>query len=427
MRFLPFTLAGAALVAPSALAAAPPRLEVGANFWGRYEARENYDRLGVSRGRFLEGDWLVYRARLDLHTTPLAIGDSGLTAAVFLSPQADGFWGNQSGTVATPNLGIYRGFLRLDHGAVTADFGRFDLNYGDALVIGDLRWHQTGRSFDGARARLAADDAWVDLFLTQVDEGLRFGFDEEKAAFAPRSNAQPLEGDVYFAGVYGSLGGLLGPSTTLEPYALSRVWLANGAELRPAVEGTFGVRARQRFGIVDVRLETGLQLGRRRAQGGANPEVFAWQADGEVGVTPTPGLRFAFEALYATGDDPETETLEAYDELVPTTHKWLGLMDIIGVRTNIASGVVHASWRSGPVGLKLDTHGFFRPRTADGQSGFAGVEADLNVFYHFGEELVARAMYAVFVPGSDHFFPDPTRPAADAVAHYGELQLTFSL
>lgn len=403
-----------------------PDLLVGSSFWGRYELRENYDRLGASRGRFIEGDWLVYRARLDLVTTPMAIGDGGLEASLFFSPQADGFWGNQPGTVATPNLGIYRGFLRLGLGEARLDLGRFDLDYGDALVIGDLRWHQTGRSFDGARARLGSGPTWVDVFVTQLDEGLRLGVGAEDP-FAPADNPAPFEGDVAFGGIYGSIGRLFGEETTLEPYLLGQVWFADGGAQRPAVQGTLGIRALQRVGVLDFRLETGLQLGRRRIANGENPEVFAWQADGEVGLTPASGFRVALQALYATGDDPDTDTLEAWDELFPTTHKFLGLMDIIGIRTNVASAVAHVSWKNGPVLLKVDTHGFLRPETAPDQASFAGVETDVNLIYKFGGGLDARAMYAFFVPNRDHGWAGPDGTPEDAIAHYVELQLSFEL
>ena len=283
-------------------------LEVGTSIWTRYEMRENYDKLGVSRGRFQEGDFAVYRARLTLKTAAINIGaDQKVT--VHFCPQADGFWGEQPSTVSNPNLGVYEAFLRLDNALLTLDVGHFAMNYGDALVIGDLRWHQTARSFDGARLRLKPGGAaWIDLFFTQLDEGL-LGPDAD--AFA---------GDVYFTGLYASFGGLISDKTTIEPYVLAQIWTEqeDGSTVvaRPATQATVGLRALQKYGWLDVRFEGGVQFGKRRLGGGAlNPDVLAFQIDGEVGFTFVKGLRLSLEGLFASGDNPDTDDkVEGYDE-----------------------------------------------------------------------------------------------------------------
>lgn len=378
-------------------------LQVGASFWTRYEMRDGYDALGRSAGRFLEGDWFVYRARLKLTTRRLALGDSGYGAQVVFSPQADGYWGNQPSTVSTPNLGIYEGFLRLQGPDLRLDVGRFALDYGDALVIGDLRWHQTGRAFDGARLRLGDEAAWGELFFTYLSDGR--GVDPSI-----------FGGDVWFTGLYTSFGDLLWDGLSFEPYVLGQVWFDADAPQRAdgAVQVTSGLRALQSFGIVDLRLETGLQLGRRRLASGANPEVAAWHADVEVGLKPMPGLRISAEGLVASGDDPSTSTVESWDQLFPTAHKFLGLMDIIGARSNVASGVLHAAYGAGPFAAKLDVHTFLRLERPDGNN-YAGTEADLNLVYTLMKGMSVRALYALFIPGSDHF-------GSEDPAHYVELQ-----
>ena len=395
-------------------------LKVGTSIWTRYEVRENYDRLGVSRGRFQEGDFAVYRARLTLQTAPIDLG-GGQAVTLHFSPQADGFWGNQPSTISNPNFGVYEAFVRLNNDLLTLDVGHFAMNYGDALIIGDLRWHQTARSFDGARIRLrpSSKPVWVDVFFTQQNDGLG---GPDGAAFA---------GDVFFAGVYASLGGLIGEKTTIEPYLLTQIWVGqetNGVVTsRPATQATLGVRAVQKYGLVDLRFEGGLQFGKRQlGNGSLNPDVLAFQVDAEVGFTLAKGFRLSIEGLFASGDDPTTtDKVESYDEIFPTTHKFLGLADVIGIRSNVGSAVLHvkysglASWV-----FKLDQHIFFRPETVDNQEGFAGAETDVNVIYKIGRGMTVRGLYAFFVPGSDHFFVEGT--AGDDVVHYGELQYTFA-
>lgn len=400
-------------------------LKVGASIFTRFEMREGYDRLGVSRGRFTEGELVVYRTRLRLDTAMIDVG-GGQRVMVRFAPQVDGFWGNQPSTVSNPNLGVNEAFLRLDNDLFTLDVGHFMMNYGDALVIGNLDWHQTARSFDGGRVRVSPEDAeyWVDVFFTQLSDG--WG----------GPDLDPLAGDAYFTGIYADVGPLIGAQTALEPYLLGQLWLSQEVPTDPtdpsagtttnpgAVQGTFGVRAKQSYGVVDLRLEAGVQFGKRRV-GATAPEVFAFQVDGEVGVTPLKGLRLALEGLYASGDDPTTNQVEGWDQLYPTAHKFLGLMDVIGGRSNVASGVLHVAYAGlSPVVVKLDTHVFARPRTADGVSAYAGTELDMNVIYRLGEGLKLRAMYAVFVPGSDHYFVDGA--AADEPAHYVECQFGYA-
>ncbi|MEO1229538.1 MAG: hypothetical protein AAFZ18_11575 [Myxococcota bacterium] len=391
-------------------------LDAGVSIWTRYELRDGYDELGRSRARFLEGDFFVYRARLSLVSKPLAIGNSGFSTKVVFTPQASGFWGNLQGTVATPTLGIYEGYLSLIGPELRLDVGHFAMNYGDAVVIGDLRWHQTARSFDGARLRVGSGNTWVDGFFTVLGDGLSNG------------NLSVLGGDFLFAGAYGSLGGLISGATVLEPYLLSQIWVADDASGRPAVQMTAGARFLQKLGIIDLRAEAGLQFGRRRLSSGDNPEVFAYHADLEVGFVAAPGLRLSAEVLFASGDDRTSDNLESWDELFPTTHKFLGLMDIIGIRSNIASGVIHAKYGTGPFLFKFDLHGFVRPETFEGQSSFAGVEGDLNVIFKLTKGMTVRGLYALFIPGSDHFVSfEGTPGASDRIAHYVEIQYGLQL
>jgi len=407
-------------------------LKVGASVFTRFEMRQGYDKLGRSGGRFTEGEFIVYRARLRLDTAAIDIG-RGQSVTLRFAPQVDGFWGNQPSTVSNPNLGVNEAYLRLSNDLFKLDVGHFMMNYGDALVIGNLGWHQTARSFDGARVRFAPKGSkyWVDVFATRLGEGIG------------GPDASPFAGDVVFTGIYADFGKLLTDKTVLEPYLLGQIWGSqDNVAVDPAdptmgtttqqgaAQGTFGVRAKQSYGMFDVRLELGLQFGKRRA-GFNNVSVFAYQIDGEVGVKPIKGLRLGLEGLIASGDDPNSTKNEAWSQLYPTAHKFLGLMDIMGGRSNVASGVFHLAY-SGieRFVFKADAHVFVRPQTVAGQKSYAGTELDLNAIYILGKGLKLRVMYAVFVPGSSHFGPiDPTAASlvapADNVAHYVETQFGY--
>ncbi|MEM6559557.1 MAG: alginate export family protein [Myxococcota bacterium] len=392
-------------------------LELGAHLFGRYENRQGYDRLAVSRGRFLEGDSTVYRARLVLTSAPIDLG-TGLSTRFRFAPQAAGFFGNLTNTTETADLGLYEGWLRLEGTSWLVDAGRLRLNYGDALVIGDLDWNQVGRSFDGLRSRLDLNSAgWIDLIVTQVRDGIGGPGDDSFA------------GDIFFGGVYASLGTLIDEDLQLEPYVLSQLWgeeRVNDSTAPAAAQLTAGVRAVRDFGPVDVRLEPGIQFGQRRVEN-ATPDVVAYQVDLEAGVRLADGLRVSLEGIFASGDDPTTSDVEGWDELFPTTHKWLGLMDVIGIRTNVASGVAHASFVSGRFKALLDAHLFWRPETATTQRSYAGAEFNMQAIYILGHGMTIRGLYGAFVPGNDHFFNVGEGRFNADVAHYLEAQYTFRL
>ena len=397
-------------------------LVVSGSFFGRYEVRDGYARMGVSRARWLEGDMTVYRARFGLATQPVEV-TSGLTSKVVFVPQASGVFGTLSSTVADADLGLHEGYLRLGgSSATTFDLGRFEMDYGDALVIGNLGWHQTARSFDGARLHLQCqqDKPYLDAFVTAVEEGIALG-DRRNGA-----------NDLYFAGVYAGLGPLVADGLALDVYELNQLRLrSNNVPLdladaslgtgsrTTAVQATLGVRAKQKLGVVDYRFEADYQFGQRPGFG-TQTTVSAYQVDGEVGGSIDDRFRGAVEGFYATGDDPATSTAEDYDQLYPTAHKWLGLADVIGARTNAAGVAGHLKVHPiAPWAVGLDVHAFFRPEHAPGSGAYAASEADLQSSYAFGKGLKASALYALFLP-SDSAYP------TDAAAHYSEVQLGYA-
>ena len=118
------------------------------------------------------------------------------------------------------------------------DTGRFEMNYGVAATIGNLGWHQTGRSFQGIRFRKElGKGSFVDTFLTQQQDG------------AWRPAPRFAAGDVYFGGVYAGSGGMVEGMKFLDTYALVRGWAPTAAvgeteRASGAFEVTVGTLAR---------------------------------------------------------------------------------------------------------------------------------------------------------------------------------------
>jgi len=435
--------------APPPPAPTPTPITVTGSFFGRYELRAGYDDLGVSRPpRFLESDAIAYRARLGLATVPIEIGEA--TALVLqLTPQASGFYGTLPNTITDAQLNLHEGYARVQSSSFRFDLGRFELNYGDSLVIGSLDWNETGRSFDGMRARIASgpQSHFIDLFLTLIDEGRPELFEPVGA------------GDQYFIGVYAGLGPAIAQGLDFDLYGLLQLWPAtDGIRVAPtdpmntmtyereaAGEVTFGVRAKQRVGMLDYRAEAGLQLGSRvgaapmpMAMAPAeleSPSVLAYQGDAELGVFVLEDkLRIGLEGLIASGDDPTTgDEAEGWNELYPTAHKFLGLADVFvqggQKRTNVVSGVLHLTLKPvADLAIQIDGHVFSRPEAPNAMldSGFAGAEIDAGLAYMLGKGLVLRGLYGVFLPDDD-FYPVGAVMASADPAHYLEVELRYDL
>lgn len=398
-------------------------LKIGTDVWSRFEYRENYVEAGVSRARFQEGDQTVFRTRLTVETAPLKLTEK-TTGLVYFAPQASGNWGTQGvGGVGEANLGIYEGYFKIAGPVLETKVGRFAMNYGDSGVIGNLDWHQAGRAFDGAHFRLKAGKANVDLFLTQQAEGYP----------QTREINDFMEGDAYFWGAYAELGAAITEGLALDLYGLGKS-AANKREVDPATGAeishtdaatfmTFGARAKQKISIFDYRLEGGIQVGKAPVPAAEAVDKFAYQINGEIGIAPVEQFHIALGGAVASGDDPETLGKdESYDELYPTTHKWLGLMDVIGVRSNILSANLTADAKitqstmlqiAGHIFQRMEENGL--GRRPDATSDYAGTEVNAQLTQKIGAPAHVRGMYGIFLPNGDHY-------ASDEVIYYTEIQ-----
>jgi Alginate export len=428
-------------VAPAEPAAAPPPeptlapIKFGTSTWSRYEIREGYDRLGVSlptRPRFQEGDKMVFRARLKMETAPLEL-IPGVTGMVNFTPQASGLYGTSGlgGTIGEANLGIYEGYFKVSWGKkFDLKGGRISMNYGDALIIGNLDWHESARAFDGVHGHITLEKGFVDIFGTQVAEGW------------PGTNSPFAAGDTYFWGVYSNFGAYLAKDLNLEPYLLGlSVAPANNLNFADAATGTtttyrrdgatlltFGTRVQQKLSVVDYRLEAGVQFGDSAGAPAAGvtfvPAVktVAFQVDGEFGFSPSKKSRVALGGLYASGNKGDGTQVEAWNELYPTGHKFFGYMDLVGTRSNLAGGFLKGNvGLTESLALNLEAHVFARPengglgRVPGAADGYAGTLLNGQLTQKVGKFVTARTLYAIYIPNSNHY-------AVGDPAHYFELQ-----
>lgn len=371
-----------------------------ASFFTRYELREGYDKVGRAHPRFRESDLMFYRARFGLTTTPTDIG-GGKNVVLKFEAQGSGFWGDKGNTLADGNLGLHQATMRLSGDKYWFDAGRFEMAYGEHLVIGSVGWHQTGRTFDGMRTHLELDKGWVDVFVTQVAED-------------PTVVKPFAAGDQYFSGVYAGLGPMIGADTELDTYVLNKTVPRTSEATELGSQFTVGSRFKKKMGSSYVRAEAGLQVGIGEF------DQLAFHGDAEVG-THLSKTKLAAGGWYASGDDSSTATNEGWDELFPTGHKFLGFADIIGVRSNIMGGILRVSHPMKTLTVGADTHFFLRPETQPGVDSFTAVELDTWAMHKIGKGLGLRLGYSLFVPNESG-----THGTSD-LAHYLEVQLKYAL
>lgn len=372
----------------------PFPLAVSTSIFTRPELRTGYDELGLP-----DTDFVRYRFRLGLELRPLDLGR--VTIGARFVPQAAGFW-SSGGALSDPSLGIHEAVLLLTRNRFRFEIGRFEMSYGEELVIGTVGWHQVGRAFDGARMRVSLNDdgAFLDVFATQLNEAFDTNF---------------ANNDVFFFGAYAGLGSLLTDSVDLDVYYLTRINAET--DMLPRLHiNTIGSRFRYRGSVIDARAEAGLQL-----VGGDELDLrFAYQADVEVGASFGP-VRLALEGLIASGEDGDN--LAAWNQLFPTAHKFLGVADIVGARSNVVSGVLHAQFKLlEELRASVDAHVFARPEDAPAMAdnaGYLGFEADIGLRWVVVPGLALRGNYSLFVPSEDVFGTTHT-------AHFAELELRYT-
>lgn len=431
----------------AAVAPAPPALPVSfaGSFWTRYELRRNYHDHGLTSNARLhrEGDYLVSRARLSVKTTPVDIGNDMKASATFV-PQAAYTMGETGTTPANTTVGdqpavtLYEGYASVGGSTARLDAGRFMMDYGDALIIGNLGWHESARSFNGTRLHITPTESplYIDVFATLIQEGRTV-------------TADVVQGDVYFWGVYAGLGPAIGEGIDLDAYFLGQSTARNEnvaltdpmdptntaiGEVEPATELTLGARLKGKASLVDYRLEAGIQFGKSPVNptfADQDPEAldkFAYQADAKLGVSPAKGLRVALGGAYASGNKPDTpDKDEGWNQLYPTAHKWLGWMDIVGGRTNIMAGALHLAYAPiEPLKLSVDAFYFKRPEMPSGREGSMGSEIDSQVLYALGGGASVRGMYGVFLPKKEHWeSATVSAENAEKAMHYFEMQFGY--
>jgi hypothetical protein len=297
--------------------------------------------------------------------------------------------------LAYGDLGGPRNLLRV---------GRQELVFGEQRLLGHLNWVNNARSFDGVRTTLTRKAFKLDAFATSVVNIQPEDFD--------RSGRGNL-----LVGVYGSLATAI-PKATIEPYMFWRK--SEGLTIESGGFGnihqtTIGTRW---VGKLPADFDYGVEM---VAQVGSasTDEVRAWAGHWVAGKTfaATPSKPRPFiEFNRASGDSNPTDGRRGtFDQLYPTAHDKLGLVDQVGwkninhLRGGVeikpkaqwaVSGSYHSFWLASPTDALYGASGAAVARSIAGTAGtHVGQELDVQAVYTFSPQLQIAGGYGRVLPG----------------------------
>jgi len=310
----------------------------------------------------------------------------------------------------------------------TARAGRQVLAYGDQRLVGDLEWHNYGRSFDGVLLTRTWRKARVDVFGTRVFEG-------GNGPVVPGADND----DVDFYGVYAQAPEALHHSD-LDAYLL-------GVRSGVAAIGEDGRPGNSTFWTLGARvvggkgpLDWGAEAAAQRGSLAGDPHA-AWAFHARAGYTMTATRwrpRLGVEWNQATGDADATDgTSRSFQTLFPTNHDKYGILDLVAWQ-NARNFRLSASIRPDERWtVEADVHRFYLDESADawraasgavirpgaaGASRYLGTEIDLVFTCRASEHMTVSFGGAQFFDGG---FVSDTGRGGDTLWLYVRILVSF--
>lgn len=278
-------------------------------------------------------------------------------------------------------------------------FGRFALNYGDQRVLGAVGWDQNGRAWDGLRAVVKpTKDIKLDIFVTKFADGL--------ADQTSNNLNRVFDQDGFLIGSYNTFSSLAKPVfDEIDVYLLADILVDDltDDDANTRHRFTFGSRLKGTWSIIDATVEGAYQFGslcQLDAQQQCTDQtrgISAWFVDSSINIMlfQPNKIRLILGGSIASGDDTNTEKQEAYNHLYPTAHKFLGLTDVIGPRSNVMEERVGVAGAVQNLSLNVTTHLFQRvePDTEN-----YGLEVDTTLGWQIQKGISFHAGHGIFIP-----------------------------
>ncbi len=416
----------------------------------RWENRSNnYDFNSATRS-VTDGNWFEQRVRIGLALKPaewLKIYAQGQDAREF-----NGLRNNIPGVAGAEGddaFDLRQGYVEignLKEFPLTLKVGRQVLAYGDERLVGSFDWNNIGRTFDAVKLHFEQPNWWLDGFASSVAVPTRSKYNQSDFF-----NGNETHRGQVFSGLYFSTTAL--PFQTTDVYAF-HLHEETGPKYQPTALGdtnfaTLGLRVKSKPGVfhhepapapdgksvadgksppppppaapkplgLDYDGEFAFQTGELR---GLDLSAFAVHAGAGYTFEVPWAPRLGVEYNYASGDNhPGDSTVETFQNLFPTNHKFYGFMDVFSWQNmhNPAISLKVAPCKK--VTAQVDYHGFWlatnedvwyrangttavRPLNALARNAdkFAGSELDFTVTYKPIRQLSLLAGYSHFFAGS---------------------------
>lgn len=276
----------------------------------------------------------------------------------FVELQDVRLWGEEASTLgdfAADALDLHQGFIQVGEEGWWVRAGRQEIALDGERLVGRVAWAQHGRSFDGVRALGSLGEVRGQLLAMQLAE----------AASATG------EGDLALVGGHVAWGD--------ESLGLSAHSLVDGGE--GDWRWTHGARAVGVASGWSWRLEGSVQGGVLAGEGGE--DVRAWMAGVRVGRSLESVVVTLWYDHLSGDDDPLDETVEVFNTLFATNHKFYGYADLF---TEIPAHTADRGLRDAAlkltgvlegVRIELAAHSFSAAATGGLQSARFGEELDL--------------------------------------------------
>jgi len=297
--------------------------------------------------------------------------------------------------------------------------GRFGVNMHNQRLIGQVGWHNVGRTTEGLLFKRAMNDN-----ITLIGAALQVAeqnFDDNDGKNVTDPMFYALDLNFAEQGFDVFLYMLTGGIDLLSDSDYSAI---RGEDVKLM---TYGAYSKREFGSnmwydAMFAMQSGSVEEWDPASKGDKFDVSGMLINAEIGMKLDGGTKVSALVDYTTGDDPETATEgEAFNNLLYTGHKWNGYMDYFlgGVDTgltDIALRVAHPI--NDTMWLKADAHMFKSTEEyADGKSSL-GNELDITLVKKAGDMKIQGGL-SIFMPNEDRYGTDAE------MAKWAYLQSSF--
>jgi hypothetical protein len=302
-----------------------------------------------------------------------------------------------SGTLANDtNFGIHQSYLTWNCQLVSGLSllaGRFEMPKADERFFGSVGWNNVGRSFDGWVLGYDTPFTMVQLYGIKVVENMV-------------ANQDFTVWGVYFNNIM---------DKRVDIFYNNDNFGENVAE-EANVRSTLGVHydntgAEYLDGKLGVNFNFGMQMGTNE-QGGTDMDYAGTLIDFDAAWLLDMGFlnKVGFGYEIQSGDDSADDSMDAWQHLYPTSHKFNGYMDLVNTGPNGLNDIELNFWgdMAGFVDYKLDYHMFAAAADYAGPAGAdtaIGSEVDLTLTKKF-DNFTINAGYSMFM-ADDHFAGDP--------------------